>query len=139
MLNSLAEHLIQREVLSFGAKNAPIPAVAYDSSLSGSDVPFGRVIVVGGAVLDMKYRMKTLPQVDMATEARSFTLAPGGKGLHQAIAAARLGLKTSLVAAVARDSHGDEIVAFLDKEGGTHITPQASGQRRNAVYSGHRT
>lgn len=117
MLASLAEQLIQREVFSFGARNAPIPTAAEDSSLSESDITSGRVIIVGGAVMDVKFRTKTPPQVNMAIEARSFSLVPGGKGLNQAIAAARLGLKTSLVAAVASDWFGDKIVSFLHQEG----------------------
>ena len=38
--------------------------------------------------------------MDTLTEALGFSLAPGGKGLKQAVAAARLGLEVALVAAV---------------------------------------
>ena len=117
MLAALAEHLLRREALFFEPTGSRSATPAGDPSPDGRDAPPGRVIVVGGAVMDAKYRTRTPPQVNRATEARSFSLAPGGKGLYQAIATARLGLKTSLVAAVARDRFGDEIVSFLDAQG----------------------
>ena len=42
---------------------------------------------------------------------------PCGKGLWQAVAAARLGLDVALVAAVADDRFGHEIVDYLRDEG----------------------
>jgi ribokinase len=58
-----------------------------------------------------------LPTIGTSTEAHGFQLAPGGKGLWQAVAAARLGLDVALVAAVANDRFGHEIVNHLRDEG----------------------
>jgi ribokinase len=52
-----------------------------------------------------------------STEALSFGLVPGGKGLNQAVAAARLGLDAALMTAVTRDRFGQEIVEHLHDEG----------------------
>ena len=115
MLRELARQFIRREVYSLGSKNAPITSAADDLSpdRSGS----GKVIVIGGAVMDARFRTKVLPVVGTSAEALSFSLTPGGKGLNQAVAAARLGLEVALVAAIARDRFGEEIVNYLRDEG----------------------
>jgi ribokinase len=75
-----------------------------------------RVIVVGGAVMDATFKTKVLPQPETSSEAYGFELSPGGKGLTQAVAAARLGLDVSLLAAVANDRFGHEIIDYLQHE-----------------------
>ena len=67
-------------------------------------------------MMDATFRTKVLPQIQTSTEAFAFNLAPGGKGLWQAVAAARLGLDVALVAAVADDRFGHEIVNHLRDE-----------------------
>ena len=67
--------------------------------------------------MDAKFRTSVLPTVGTSNEALSFDLAPGGKGVNQAVAAARLGLDVSLVAAVSADHFGDQIVQHLDDHG----------------------
>ena len=76
----------------------------------------GRVIVIGGTVMDATFHTKDIPPRGTSTEAYAFGRAPGGKGLWQAVAAARLGLDVALVAAVADDQFGREIVDFLKDE-----------------------
>jgi ribokinase len=115
-LRELARQLIRREVYSFGAKSVVMPAVA-DLSHEVPPPQPGKVIVVGGAVMDATFRTKVLPQIQTSAEAFSFNLAPGGKGLWQAVAAARLGLDVALVAAVTDDRFGHEIVSHLSDEG----------------------
>jgi ribokinase len=117
MLQSLARQLIRRDEYSFGSKNAPIALASDDPSHDHLMPPSGKVIVIGGAVMDAVFRTKVLPAVATSTEALSFRLAPGGKGLSQAVAAARLGLDVALVAAIARDRFADEIVNYLADEG----------------------
>jgi ribokinase len=77
----------------------------------------GRVIVVGAAVMDATFQTKVLPERGTSNEAFDFDLSPGGKGLTQAVAAARLGLDVSLLAAVADDRFGQQIVEYLQREG----------------------
>ena len=116
VLAELARLLIRREISSH----------AYEKAASGpgelspkpdAQRPKGRVIVVGGAVMDATFRTRALPERDTTREAYGFLLSPGGKGLTQAVAAARLGLDVSLLAAVADDRFGHEIVEYLQDQG----------------------
>jgi ribokinase len=112
----LARQLIRREVTSVGSRSVVLPAPG-EGNPNGAAAPKGRVIVVGGAVMDATFRTKTLPQSETSSEAYGFDLSPGGKGVSQAVAAARLGLEVALVAAVADDRFGQEIVHYLRDEG----------------------
>ncbi|GAA1125589.1 PfkB family carbohydrate kinase [Kribbella jejuensis] len=111
-LRELAYQLTRRDTYSVGAKNVVRTDPGPRPELSSS----GRVVVIGGAVMDATFRTKHLPAPETSSEALGFSLAPGGKGLTQAVAAARLGLRTSLIAAVATDSFGDKIVEYLEQE-----------------------
>jgi len=116
VLAELARQLIRREVLSAGSASVVVPVSGDAPPADRAPNGTGRVIVVGGAVMDATFHTKTLPQLETSGEAYGFTLSPGGKGLTQAIAAARLGLEVSLVAAVADDRFGHDIVAYLEHE-----------------------
>jgi ribokinase len=116
VLQALARQLIRREVFSIGSKSAPIPVASDDPSHDRTVASSGKVIVIGGAVMDARFRTKVVPVVGTSAEALDFRLAPGGKGLNQAVAAARLGLDVALVAAIARDRFGEEIVNYLEDE-----------------------
>jgi ribokinase len=116
VLRELARQLIRREGSSFGSRSAVTPHASENSSLRTPTPRPGRVIVIGGAVMDATFHTKDIPPRGTSTEAYAFGRAPGGKGLWQAVAAARLGLDVALVAAVADDQFGREIVDFLKDE-----------------------
>ncbi|MFI6826145.1 PfkB family carbohydrate kinase [Kribbella sp. NPDC050241] len=112
VLRELANQLIRRDIYSVGSKTV----IMLDATPAPDAAATGRVIVVGGAVMDATFRTKVLPAPESSSEAFGFDLSPGGKGFMQAIAAARLGLKTSLIAAVTDDRFGDEILQALEDE-----------------------
>jgi ribokinase len=112
----LARQLSRREVLSLGTKGVVMPRLGDATQDQASPATSGRVIIVGGAVMDATFHTKTMPQRETSSEAYDFNLSPGGKGLTQAVAAARLGLDVSLVAAVADDRFGHEIIKHLQRE-----------------------
>jgi ribokinase len=117
VLRQLSRQLMWRETHSLGASNAPTQVASEErvpAVLNGHRR--GRVIVIGGAVMDATFKTKVLPQRETSSEAYAFDLSPGGKGLMQAVAAARLGLDVSLLAAVADDRFGHEIVEYLRQE-----------------------
>jgi ribokinase len=117
VLRELARQLIRREEYSVGAKSVVVP---YASENSSRKLPMsrpGRIIVLGGAAMDATFHTKDIPPRGTSIEAYAFELRPGGKGLWQAVAAARLGLEVALVAAVAEDRFGHEIVNHLRDEG----------------------
>jgi ribokinase len=116
VLRELARQLIRREEYSLGSQSAVIPYTSENSSRKMPMSRAGRVIVVGGAVMDATFRTKTLPPIGTSSEAYAFGLTPGGKGLNQAVAAARLGLDVALIAAVADDRFGHQIVNHLQDE-----------------------
>ncbi|WP_427894031.1 PfkB family carbohydrate kinase [Kribbella sp. GL6] len=112
VLRELAYQLTRRDMYSVGAKNV----ASTDAASPVDQLSPGRVVVIGGAVMDATFRTKHLPAPETSIEALGFSLSPGGKGLTQAVAAARLGLRTSLIAAVGNDRFGDQIVEYLEKE-----------------------
>src|SRR5258708_310818 len=75
------------------------------------------VVVVGGANTDFLVRGPSLPKPGSTVEGDEFQGAPGGKGANQAVAGARLGAKTALVARVGTDERGAAILAKLRSEG----------------------
>ena len=115
-LRELARQLIRRDEYSLGSKSVVTPSASENSSRTLPLSRPGKVMVIGAAVMDATFRTKSLPPIGTSSEAYAFELAPGGKGLKQAVAAARLGLDVALVAAVADDRFGHEIVNHLRDE-----------------------
>ncbi|WP_328999147.1 carbohydrate kinase family protein [Kribbella sp. NBC_00709] len=103
-----------RPIIEVSEPGEPIPistAQTVDSAASG------KVIVLGGAAIDHIWRLGSTPEVGTSAMAMSYTRAPGGKGLSQAVAAAHLDLDVSLIAAIASDDEGKEIESHLQREG----------------------
>ncbi|PPF25936.1 ribokinase [Rathayibacter rathayi] len=74
------------------------------------------LLVLGSANLDHVHRVARIPapgETVLALHTRTF---PGGKGLNQAVAAARTEPGTVFVTSLGRDSAGDELAAVLDAE-----------------------
>ncbi len=117
VLAELARQMVRREEYSLGSMSVVMPGQSPAPAAVRPNGTRGRVIVVGGAVMDATFRTKMLPERETSREAHDFFLSPGGKGLTQAIAAVRLGLDVSLLAAVADDRFGQEIVEYLRREG----------------------
>ena len=113
VLCELARQLMWRETHSLAVPRETATAVP---PATPNGHRRGRVIVIGGAVMDATFKTKVLPGPETSSEAHAFHLSPGGKGLMQAVAAARLGLDVSLIAAVADDRFGAEIVEHLRRE-----------------------
>lgn len=72
-----------------------------------------RIVVVGSINLDLVARVERLPEPGETVGGASFARIPGGKGANQAVACARLGAETTLIAAVGRDPLADEALAGL--------------------------
>ena len=73
--------------------------------------------VVGSINLDFTGRMERLPRPGETVSAHQFLRSPGGKGANQAVAAARLGAKVTMVGAVGDDELADEALAGLVEAG----------------------
>ncbi|MGW2376718.1 ribokinase [Kitasatospora sp. NPDC001683] len=92
-------------------------------------LPAGRVIVIGSVNTDRILRCPVLPAPGETVLAADATRGFGGKGANQAVAAARMGAATHLVAKVGRDSDGEAALADLRgahvETGAVHIHPDA--------------
>jgi len=78
------------------------------------------VTVVGSVNLDLVARVERLPAAGETLTAHGVTRVPGGKGANQALAAARLGARVSLHAAVGDDPLAGEALALL-RAGGVDL------------------
>ncbi|HVS34939.1 MAG TPA: ribokinase, partial [Gemmataceae bacterium] len=75
------------------------------------------VVVVGSANTDFLIRGPKLPAAGETVAGDEFHEGAGGKGANQAVAAARLGARTALVARLGRDRRGDALAERLAAEG----------------------
>jgi ribokinase len=71
------------------------------------------VTVLGSANLDLLLRTQALPTAGQTVLSAPRVEGPGGKGLNQAVAAARAGVRTRFIAAVGADSAGAELLRVL--------------------------
>lgn len=77
----------------------------------------GNVLVVGSANLDLVVDVSRLPMPGETIGGASTRTEPGGKGLNQAIAAARFGARTRFVGCVGADVAGLELRTALTSAG----------------------
>lgn len=75
------------------------------------------VCVVGSANLDLVANVAALPAPGETVLATGYGEHPGGKGLNQAVAAARLGARVAFVGCVGDDSAGDRLRAVMTDDG----------------------
>jgi len=109
------------------------------------------IVVVGSLNMDLVVRMPQIPRPGETLLGGVFKTFPGGKGANQAVAAARLGARVSMVGCVGSDAFGQELRTSLAREGidTTYVSIQpdeatgvaliqvdAQGQNSIAVASG---
>jgi ribokinase len=114
-------------------------------------VSAGRVTVIGSVNADLVVAVARLPAAGETVTGGTFARHGGGKGANQAVAAARLGARVRLIAAVGDDDLGADAVAELEAEGVdvsavarregvatgvALITVDAAGENQIAVASG---
>jgi ribokinase len=75
------------------------------------------IVVLGSANMDLVVRQPRLPEPGETMFGSSFTTVPGGKGLNQAIAAARVGGEVAFLGAVGGDAFGRELRDTLTAAG----------------------
>lgn len=75
------------------------------------------VMVLGSFNMDLSMRSPRMPVAGETILGGPFTTGPGGKGANQAVAAARLGAKTTMLVKLGYDLFGDQAAQNLIKEG----------------------
>ncbi len=81
------------------------------------------ICVVGSSNVDLTFRVPRLPRMGETLAGHGFYLDFGGKGANQAVAAARLGARVSLVTKVGKDAFGESVARRYRDEGidTTHV------------------
>jgi ribokinase len=77
----------------------------------------GVVVVVGSCNLDLTVEVGRLPAPGETVAASAYRSALGGKGLNQAVTAARQGAAVRFAGCVGADPEGDAVAAALEAEG----------------------
>lgn len=107
------------------------------------------IAVFGSANMDLVVRVASPPQPGETIFGESFATIAGGKGMNQAVAAARAGASVRFIGCVGEDAFGDQLITILDAEGigrgdlrrvpgatGTaHITVDSAGQNSIIVVA----
>ncbi len=76
-----------------------------------------KIVVVGSTNIDMMAKVHHLPSCGETVGDAEFSQAIGGKGMNQAIAAARLGGDVTFVTALGNDHYASMLKALLRREG----------------------
>jgi ribokinase len=77
----------------------------------------GRVFVAGSINMDVVATADRHPKVGETVAGQQVLYFPGGKGANQAVAASRLGAKTTLIGRLGTDAFGAELRTFLNAQG----------------------
>ena len=85
-----------------------------------------KVLVLGNAGLDISLQMPRLPERGETLLGDGAMRAPGGKGLNQAVVAARAGADTRFAGPIGNDGMGEEIIRILGAEQNLVFEPQRS-------------
>lgn len=95
------------------------------------------VIVCGSLNIDLVARVAALPRPGETVPGSSLQRLPGGKGLNQAVAAARMGARTAMLGACADDADGETLRALLDSEGiDTRFVAVREARQRPEAHTG---
>ncbi|MHC5796763.1 ribokinase [Lacisediminihabitans sp. FW035] len=100
--------------------------------MTGAKVTRDGVTVLGSANLDIVFVVDRIPGPGETLLASSAERYPGGKGLNQAVAAARAGAPTSFIGALGADDAGTQLAETMAEAGiessRVRRAPQATGQ-----------
>jgi ribokinase len=94
------------------------------------------VVVVGSANLDLVATVERLPGPGETVPGTSYAEYPGGKGLNQAVAAARAGAAVAFVGAVGHDTAADVLLGVMRIDGidTTQVTQAAAPSGRALIF-----
>jgi ribokinase len=91
------------------------------------------IVVVGSLNMDLVIRSPRIPQPGETIIGGEFHTVPGGKGANQAVAAARLGARVSMVGRVGKDAFGGTLLENLAADGIDHDLVVQDGQAATGV------
>jgi ribokinase len=92
------------------------------------------VAILGIFVADLAFRSSRLPVVGETIAGSGFKMGPGGKGSNQAVAAARLGAKVTMISRLGRDEFGALAARTWQEEGITVVAPEDAKEPTGAAF-----
>ena len=81
------------------------------------EYPMKKVLVFGSLNMDVTIECDAMPQAGQTVDGRNYFTNPGGKGGNQAVAAAKLGAPTYMIARVGDDAFGEQMRRSLEGYG----------------------
>lgn len=90
------------------------------------------IVVFGSTNLDQVGTVSRLPKPGETVAGGTFSMAPGGKGANQALAARRAGAEVRHVSAVGDDAFADMALALL-REGGVDLSQMRKAQAATGI------
>ena len=76
-----------------------------------------RIVVVGSSNIDMIIKLRRIPLPGETISGGRFSMAAGGKGANQAVAAARAGGRVTFIARVGKDLFGKTAIEDFAADG----------------------
>jgi ribokinase len=93
-----------------------------------------QVVVVGSANMDVVFAVERMPAPGETLLAGNPARHPGGKGLNQAVAAARAGATTGFLGALGSDPWGDSLAAAMDSAGVSRELVRRTGEDSGQAF-----
>lgn len=75
------------------------------------------VVVIGSLNMDIVVEVERPPLMGETVSGNQVHFIPGGKGANQAVAAARLGARTTMIGSVGNDAFGSQLLSSLNSDG----------------------
>jgi ribokinase len=98
-------------------------------------MPLSPLYILGSINLDIVTQVAALPRPGETVVALRTDEFPGGKGANQAMAAARMGVRSRLIGALGRDGAGEYLRTFLSGEGvDTEHVASLSGETTGRAF-----
>jgi ribokinase len=129
----------------------PLEPIKGDSVDLPSNLRHQRIVVVGAINMDTMLYVNSLPKTGETMTIKNCAAYPGGKGVNEAIGAAKLGAEVSLIGRLGQDYEGRAISDLLNANnvnmegvaidpkcatGKAYISVQADGSSSIAIYGG---
>jgi len=92
------------------------------------------VAILGIFVADLAFRAARMPGIGETISGASFKMGPGGKGSNQAVAAARLGARTTIISRLGADEFAANARALWEKEGIETLVRQSADLPTGAAF-----
>src|SRR5262249_51563426 len=92
-----------------------------------------KICVVGSSNIDLTFRTARLPRPGETISGQAFQVGFGGKGANQAVMAARLGARVTVISKIGQDIYGADILRNYGTQGIEASFVSADAERSTGV------